>query len=230
MQFPNATVDDRAIYFPSFDALVLADLHLGRVRSSQVELPLGEHADILERIEAVCHAHEPTQVVLAGDVVHAFDSIPVEVAETITTLAETIAESGASLTVTAGNHDPVLASLDVVDPVPARRLGPETVVLHGHEEPPVDVARYVIGHEHPAITIEGMRRPCYLDCPDQRGGAAVLVLPAFSRAAPGTTVNAARTADTMSPLLTDLDRCRPIVPTDGDPLEFPALEEFRPHL
>jgi hypothetical protein len=169
-------------------------------------------------------------VVLAGDVLHAFDAVPDGVAQTVEALAESVADAGADLSVVAGNHDTQLASLESVDPVPSFRLDPETVVLHGHEEPPVAASRYLIGHEHPAITIEGQRRPCFLACPDQFDGAAVVVLPAFSRAAVGTTVNGRSAADTMSPLLTALDRCRPIVPTAEEPLEFPPLRELQEHL
>jgi len=35
----------------------------------------------------------------------------------------------------------------------------DTVVLHGHETPDDDADRYVVGHDHPTIVIEGQRRP-----------------------------------------------------------------------
>ncbi|MDR5657212.1 metallophosphoesterase [Halodesulfurarchaeum sp. HSR-GB] len=227
--FQDVTTADRAVYLPSQDTLVLADLHLGRVRSSRVELPLGEQADLMDRLDGLLETYQPSDVVVAGDLIHNFDTLSISVRDAVDTLTRTVTATGATLTVTAGNHDGLLDRLDSIDPVPAVQLG-DTVVLHGHERPTVDADRYIIGHEHPAIRIEGVRHPCTLACPDQVDGAAVLVLPAFSRVASGTIVNGQTAADTMSPLLTALDRCRPIISTDDGPLEFPSLGELRSHL
>ncbi|AOW80195.1 putative phosphoesterase, ICC [Halodesulfurarchaeum formicicum] len=227
--FQDVVVTNRAVSLPSQDTLVLADLHLGRVRSSRVELPLGEQADLMDRIDGLLETYQPSEVVVAGDLIHSFDTLSITVQDAVDTLTRTVTTTGATLTVTTGNHDGLLDHHDSIDPVPAAQFG-DTVVLHGHERPTIDADRYIIGHEHPAIRIEGVRHPCTLACPDQLDGAAVLVLPAFSRVASGTIVNGQTAADTMSPLLTGLDRCRPIVSTADGPLEFPPLGELRPHL
>ncbi|MFB6081876.1 MAG: metallophosphoesterase [Halanaeroarchaeum sp.] len=218
---------DRAVVLPERETLVLADLHLGRDATSEVELPLGERDDLRDRLAALLERFEPETVVLAGDVLHSFETVPERVPATIDALRSTVTDAGATVRVVAGNHDTMLASL-VDSPVQGRhRIDDETVVVHGHELPDVDADRYVIGHEHPAIRIEGARHPCALDCSEQVGGASVFVLPSFTRLAKGTVVNRMTAADSMSPLLTDLDACRPIVSTDDGPLRFPPLGEFR---
>ena len=139
----------------------------------------------------------------------------------------------------------------------AYRVG-DTVVHHGHAEPervePEEVeskgvepervepegvsgnsvgadavTRYVVGHDHPTIEIEGVRRPCLLYGPDAYRGADVFVLPAFTRLAPGAVVNRMRADDFQSPVVTDADALRPVVWDEeaGETLAFPPLGEFR---
>ena len=220
-------VADRAVYLSASDALVVADLHLGRDRTSAVSLPLGERVDTGDRLAALLDRYAPATVVFAGDVLHSFGSLPDRVPDALDDLRSLVDAHDATLRVLAGNHDTMLATL-VDAPVQAEhRLSDGTVVTHGHELPHTQAQRYVVGHEHPAITIEGVRHPCALDCEHQYDGASVLVLPAFTRLAKGTVVNRLSASESMSPLVTDLDACRPIVRTDDGPLAFPPLGEFR---
>ncbi|MDZ7850857.1 MAG: metallophosphoesterase [Halodesulfurarchaeum sp.] len=228
--FGDVHYEDRAVWLPERGTLVLADVHLGRARSSRVDLPIGSHANILERLDALLDRHDAEQVVIAGDLVHDFDSVSLTVAETVAEIVDLVEDRDADLVVTAGNHDTGLDRVTSIETVDGYRIDRETVVHHGHEIPETEASRYIIGHDHPAITIEGSRRPCYLNCPDQYEGCSVLVLPAFSRVAVGTTVNGRTAADIMTPLVTDLGSCRPIVRTDEEPLVFPPLGELQSHL
>jgi len=103
------------------------------------------------------------------------------------------------------------------------------LVTHGHEAPEAAAERYLVGHDHPAIEIEGRRRPCYLYGEGLYRGADVLMLPAFTRLAAGTPVNGARDGDLMSPLARRIGAFRPLVrdETADETLSFPALSEFR---
>jgi len=103
------------------------------------------------------------------------------------------------------------------------------VVTHGHELPGMEAGTYVIGHDHPAIEIEGQRRPCYLYGPGAYEGMDVLMLPAFTRLAGGVEINGLHARELQSPLLTDLGEFRPIVYDEEseEALWFPPLAEFR---
>lgn len=219
----EAAFRDRTVYFPTAGALVLADVHLGRDRASNVEFPLGERGDVLDRLGRLLDRFDPQEVVVAGDLLHSFDRVPRSVERTVAGLETRIAEAGAELVVTEGNHDTMLGSLLEVQP--ERAVG-DALVRHGHDSPEKNAPLYVIGHEHPSITIEGRRRPCYLVGPAVDGGR-VLVLPAFSRLAPGADVS--RTRRFRSPLLTTPGEYRPVVrDEEGDEtLWFPPLAEFR---
>ncbi|OVE84657.1 metallophosphoesterase [Natronolimnobius baerhuensis] len=223
---------ERAAYVPAADTLLLADLHLGRAETSRVEAPIDDGSDAQNRLASLLAQTEPDTVVVAGDLLHAFDRVPLRVARDLEALESTIAEAGASLVVTPGNHDTMLESVFDGETSPEYRLPDgETVVCHGHEEPTIydDVERYVIGHDHPALAIDGRKRPCVLYGPGVYDGADVLVLPAFTRLAGGATVNRMRARDFQSPLVTDADAFYPAVWDDGQeaPLWFPPLGECR---
>ncbi|MFW5924258.1 MAG: metallophosphoesterase [archaeon] len=222
-----AELQGRATYFEALDAMVLADLHLGRDRTSAVELPVGERDDVPNRLAALLEESQPETVVLAGDVLHSFDRVPTGVSGTLDRIQTIVEEHDATVVVLEGNHDTMLSTILDVPLQSSYRLDQETVATHGHVVPTVSADRYVIGHEHPAIRIEGQRHPCALDCPDQYDGTSVFVLPAFTRLARGTLVNDLDAADSVSPMLTDLDPCRPIVHLDDGPLAFPPLADFR---
>jgi len=225
---------ERAAFFPTHDALVVADLHVGRGEASAVSFPVGEREDLVARIDALCARFDPERVVIAGDVVHTFSAVSDRSRETLAALREACDASGAALELVAGNHDTSLAKawggpLREAVVLDDGADAPRTVVCHGHEPPPVAGDRYVIGHVHPTIEIEGDRRPCFLRGDGVYRDADLLALPAFTRLAPGVAVNEMRTDAFNSPLVTDADRLAPVVfdPDGGEPLRFPPLGAFR---
>jgi putative SbcD/Mre11-related phosphoesterase len=239
----DATLRDRAVLLG--ETLVCADLHVGKARTSNVDLPLGEREHLLGRLGALLDRYDPSEVVVAGDFLHSFDHVPSDVQETTTALKRRVRDAGARLVVTPGNHDAMLDSVwqepteneYVLSGVPAvieSEVGTDTtgqtVICHGHAAPETEANCYVIGHDHPAITIEGKKWHCYLYAPDVYRDAAVLVLPAFTHLAGGVSINQRRgTATLTSPLVTDLDRFQPIVRDEeaDETRAFPPLGEFR---
>ena len=248
--FGDAAFAERAVYLPAHDALVVADLHVGRGEASAVSLPLGERADLVDRLGVLLDRFGPDTVVVAGDAVPPVDRVTDRARGTLNALRDRCEASGAALELVAGNHDAALADawdgpvreelvLNGGEDSDADAAGaPRTVVCHGHEAPSTAADRYVIGHVHPTIEIEGDRRPCVLSGDGAYRGADLLVLPAFTRLAPGVAVNDMETGAFDSPLVTDADRLAPVVvdPTStgaadgsegGEPLRFPPLGEFR---
>jgi hypothetical protein len=253
----DTAVHDRAVYLPTVDAVVVADLHVGRADASDVAAPLGEGADLAARLASVVERFAPGTVVFAGDVLHEFGRVGDVARETIGDLSEVCLDAGARPVMVAGNHDGLLSTVWDGDVHEAYRLDEAgdgdrraddggtggdrdggaggVVVCHGHEEPPTgsdgraDTALYVVGHDHPAITIEGQKRPCFLYGEGQYRGGDLLMLPAFTRVAAGVVVNGMRTRDFRSPLVRDADALRPIVwdQSRDEALTFPPLGRFR---
>ncbi|MFC7027700.1 metallophosphoesterase [Halomicroarcula sp. GCM10025324] len=220
------TYDDRALLLDG--TLVLADLHLGRGTGGNLELPIGSGADVARRFETLVDRHRPSEVVVAGDLLHSFQTVPRTVESVVESLRATCVDRDADLIVTPGNHDTMLESVwDGPSPA-SHRIG-DTVVCHGHEVPEAEADRYVVGHDHPTIAIEGQRRPCYLVGPEQFRGATVVMLPSFNTLNAGVEVNRMQAADFQSPLVTDADRLEPVVWDESgrEAVTFPALGEFR---
>jgi putative SbcD/Mre11-related phosphoesterase len=225
----DCTLDDRALVLD--DTLVVADCHVGRGPASTVELPVGDGAEMLDRIEGLLTRHDPDELVVAGDLLHSFQTIPRTVGDVVDSLSGLARDAGARMVVTPGNHDTMLDS--VWDgPVEREYRVADTVVCHGHDPPESDADRYIVGHDHPTITIEGRRRPCYLAGRGVYRGADVVMVPAFNRLLRGVEINEMRAGDFMSPLVTDADAFAPVVYDEDsrETLAFPPLGEFRHRL
>ncbi len=224
-------IRDRAVVLD--DVLLISDLHIGRGSASSLDLPVGDGVDMIHHFESLCEATTPEEVVIAGDVLHSFETIPRRVRKTVSGFHQIADEYDAELTVTPGNHDTLLDSVWDGTTTPEYLLERcNTVICHGHREPETAAERYIIGHDHPTISIEGQRRPCVLAADDAYRGAGVLMLPAFNRLVPGVEINEMRSSDFLSPLVEDADRFAPIVRdthTD-ETLHFPPLGEFRHRL
>ncbi|WIV66862.1 metallophosphoesterase [Natrialbaceae archaeon AArc-T1-2] len=224
------SVANRAVYVPDADALVVADAHLGRAAASAVDAPIADGSDVLARLEDALERFDPATVVVAGDLLHSFSRVPRGVSESVADLEAAVSRTGASLVVTPGNHDTMLEDVYDGETTADYRLSDdETVVTHGHERPDLEARRYVIGHVHPALSIDGRKRPCLLYGPDTYEGADVVVVPAITRLASGMTVNTVSGRDIHSPLVTAIDDFHPVVrdPDSEESLWFPPLGACR---
>lgn len=225
---PGFSFHGRTAYLPGVSALVVADLHAGRGAATNVGLLLDERADLLDRLNAAMAATDPETVLFAGDLCHRFGAPSERTAGTVRALAGAVRAAGARPVAVAGNHD---AGLGGVWPGPvhdAYRLVDDTLVCHGHEAVDENAERYVCGHLHPAIEIEGRKRDCFLYDPAGYRGRPTLILPAFSTFAAGLRVERRGAVD--SPLVPDPDAVRVGVVDGDDPLWFPPLSDLRPHL
>ncbi|MDS0473960.1 metallophosphoesterase [Natrinema sp. 1APR25-10V2] len=224
------SVRDRAVWFPAIETLVIADVHLGKAAASSVDAPIDDGTDVVERLRGHLEETEPNEVVVAGDLLHSFSRLPLGVERDVSRFADAVDAAGAELVVTPGNHDTMLESAFDGETTAEYRLADgETVICHGHERPESTGERYVVGHDHPALSVDGRKRPCVLYGPEAYEGAAVLVLPAFTRLAAGATVNGMRDRDFQTPLVRNPDEFHPAVRDDssGETLWFPQLGELR---
>lgn len=223
----QARFAERTVYLPEADALVLSDLHIGRDEHSAVTLPLGEREDLCARLTADIERFEPEDVVFAGDILHDFRGASVATGQSLERLATICESAGATPLLVVGNHDPLLPSVWRGEVHDAVTLEDETVVCHGHEIPDAGGERYLIGHDHPVIEVEGARRPCFLWGPEAYRGADLLMLPSFTRLAAGVPVDRLANQGFQSPLITTPNALRPVVADADEPLWFPPIREFQ---
>ena len=186
MTRPDFTLDDRAVYFPGADLLVLGDLHLGRTTRdhSKGTYPVPEYDGIERRLHALVDRHDPETVVLNGDVFHGFP-FPDEGLD----LLDDVAGRVSKLVVTWGNHEDKIPDFheDLPESVihcPSymtdTEAGQDISVLHGHETPTGPADLFVIGHLHPVVPQASSKEPCYLYGENACYDTDVLILPAFS--------------------------------------------------
>jgi putative SbcD/Mre11-related phosphoesterase len=230
---PAAVADlglrDRAVLVE--DTLVVADLHLGQGATSALDFPVGDGTDTVDRLGALLTSAEPAQLVIAGDVIHSFSTVPQGVRDALDAVTDAAADAGTSLVVLEGNHDTMLASAWDGELHASHRVG-DTLVCHGHEAPDEAAARYLIGHEHPILDAAGRRRPCYLVGEGVADGSDVVVLPTFSRLPRGVSINRLEADGFMSPLIGDPADLAPLVwdADAGEVVPFPPLGAFRDQL
>ncbi len=225
----DLTLRDRAVAIA--DTLVVSDLHLGKGSAAGLELPIGAGTTVVERLAALLDRFDPATVVLAGDVLHAFGTVPHTVTDAFEGITAAVRRADADLIVIEGNHDTMLEQVWDGDSRTSYRIE-QTVVCHGHVEPDERADRYVVGHDHPTLAVEGRRRPCYLAGDSSYRGADLVMLPAFSRLLQGVAVNDMAASDFQSPLVTDADTLQPIVWDDdaAEALGFPPLGSLRHRL
>jgi uncharacterized protein len=170
----------RAAYLPAHDALLVADVHVGKAASFRglgVPVPHGTTSGTLERLSAALQTTAATHLIVLGDLVHSSRSFA---PATLRALAAwRIAHAALRITLLRGNHDaragdpPAALRIDAMDrPL---RVGP--FVLQ-HEPAPNAEAYVLAGHVHPCVTVgargfDRLRLPCF------HFGERVGVLPAF---------------------------------------------------
>ncbi|UTF53632.1 metallophosphoesterase [Natronosalvus rutilus] len=238
---------ERAVFVPGANALVLSDLHVGKAAASRVEAPIDDGSDVIDRLERLLGCVDAETVVVAGDLLHSFSTVPRGADWTVTRLERIVADAGAEFVVTPGNHDGMLEAVyDGHAPDAYMLADGETLVCHGHEQPDLErvyaesetefenyegsnLERVVVGHDHPALSVGGRKLPCFLYARDAWRGLDVLMLPAFTRSASGVTINRARGIDLQSPMVRSLEPFHPVIRDDsaGETRWFPPIEACR---
>lgn len=170
---------DRALHWPRREALLLADVHLGKdasFRAAGLPVPVGNSTKDLSRIESLLLQTHAKRLVILGDLIHNRASHQPELANAFTLWRA--AHQELEILLIRGNHD--------------RKAGPPpanwhiTQVHEPFEDAPLLLAHYpqpagkplVCGHVHPTIPIRDFdgsfaRMPCFVVDPCQ------LILPSF---------------------------------------------------
>ncbi|WP_415399850.1 ligase-associated DNA damage response endonuclease PdeM [Synechococcus sp. W4D4] len=167
----------RAAWDPERRALLIADLHLGKAESFQVQgIPLPSDGDQgnLNRLLELSSTLGALQVLVLGDLIHSRLGLTSELQQKLSALPELM---GCELVLVGGNHDrgAVFPSLRAQ---PSFQLG-SWWLSHEPERPPAEGLLNICGHLHPVALLgqgsDRMRLPCFgLDQINHR-----LLLPAF---------------------------------------------------
>lgn len=173
-----------ALYWPSEDALIVADLHLEKgstyARRGQM-LPPYDTRETLRRLAKALDRYDAGTVIALGDSLHeegAWERIGMEELEILAIMQE----DREWIWVT-GNHDPTLG--ERLGGTVTGDIEVEGIELR-HIPRPGRVTHEIAGHMHPAakLSLHGytIRRPCFV------GNGTRLVLPAFGTYAGGLNI------------------------------------------
>jgi uncharacterized protein len=183
----------RFIWLPESRTAILADLHLGASESlAKAGLAIPDHsAARLRESWAKIIQREPRHAIIAGDLFDSPDP-PNAAYKLVNELFGTLPPEY-RLTLTPGNHDPLSPSQFIQRPceVTASVNIGDTTISHGHERLDHSPAVWIVGHQHPAVTlstrVQSAKMACYVTC-KMAAEKKLIVLPAFSRAPLGSNL------------------------------------------
>lgn len=157
---------DLALYIPSEKTLAMADLHIGYEDSlvrQGVLIPKHHFRDLVTRVEGIFKflaktKREVSVVVINGDLKHEFGRISDEEWRNTIKMLDYLLRKGKRVVLVQGNHDKILG------PIADKRnvmlvtefvIG-DVAIVHGDKEIelPPSVKTIVIGHEHPAVSLD----------------------------------------------------------------------------
>lgn len=167
---------EKCLYWPSIEALILSDLHLGKsghFRKSGIPLLQGSDALDLERIDELIKRYSPERIIFLGDLFHSSYNTEWELLSNWTKQYR-----GKQFELVQGNHD--LLPTGLYDNAGIKVY--PFLAVHGiglSHEPMPDLNLFnIYGHIHPGIRLVGkakqaIRIPCFI-LNDER-----MILPAF---------------------------------------------------
>lgn len=174
-------LEDKALYLPDFEALLVSDVHLGKAETFQsLGIPIASQVneENLARLRSLCDQTGAKDLLILGDLFHSSRSLVPEVLAGWETFLQ---EIKAKTTLIVGNHDRKLVNalppLSMRVQTDAVEIGP---LLLSHE-PALghDLALNICGHIHPVVRLrsrtDSLRLPCFFVEHDQRR----MTLPSF---------------------------------------------------
>lgn len=169
--------NQRAVFWPAQNALLLSDLHLGKAahfRKNGIALPTQVSVQDIQRLKSLVDHYRVTQVIVVGDLLHAGANTELKL------LKELIHQyTGTKFILIKGNHDRFpdyeLLDMGIHHIHPALHLDGIELI----HQLPVSKGLFITGHIHPGVSLQfpdkkRLRLPCYVLTSNQ------LILPAFS--------------------------------------------------
>ena len=180
---------DGTVLIPKFNALLVADLHLGKsasFRAGGIPVPEGIDQTTLEALTVTLQTTEASQVFFLGDLIHNRDSMTPTLIAEFTHWRE--AHSKIDMTLVRGNHDRHVRQFPEpwgLHETTSSSVGPfqllheisDSLTLDESENAGESAMFQFGGHWHPVISIgrgaDRMRLPCFVS------GLHHITLPAF---------------------------------------------------
>jgi len=192
---PDIEIIDLGLWLKKEKILIVSDFHLGyeeMLKEKGILVPRFQLKDILGRLEKILKKTKPKKIIINGDLKHEFGKILSQEWRDVLRLVDFLLKNCAELVFVKGNHDLFLG------PIAGKRgvkvvkdyLAGDKLICHGDEIKKTKAKTIIIGHEHPAITLQepGKKEKyeCFLVGKWKRKN--LIVIPSFNPLTKGTNV------------------------------------------
>ncbi|MEM3225821.1 MAG: metallophosphoesterase [Saccharolobus sp.] len=227
------------LYIKDADSIVVSDVHIGyeeEMSRKGIYIPKVQKKKFINIVNKSLSVFNTKNIIINGDFKHSFDRLTKQEREELTEILKYLKELGTNVTIVRGNHDNYISLItekfDNVKLVEDMEIG-EIYLTHGHKNiEPKDNITYIIGHEHPRISLRDKLRfsrkfQCFLNVPvKQKPNSKIIVLPAIGIYQAGNDISLIH-SNYMSNLLKEhgiLEKAKPYVIVEGEGImEFPEL-------
>ena len=205
----NIKIIDLALYLKKEKTIIISDMHLGYEESLNKQgilIPKFQFKETLERLTKIFYKVKADKIILNGDFKHEFGTISDSEWKDILKIMDFFIERCNELILIKGNHDTILGPIARKRNVAVKsyEIIGNVLVAHGDnvKVPLKEIKTIIIGHEHPAISLEHTGRvesyKCYLVGSFRR--KKLVVQPSFNLVVEGTNV---LKGELLSPFLQD---------------------------
>ena len=226
------------LYHEELDILALSDIHLGlegSVTSKGGYVPKFQLQDMIEEIKQAQRSTNASKILVNGDLKNEFNKNYYTEKKEVAEFIQEIKKIFQKVIIIRGNHDNFLEDILNRNGIELREkyIEEKNIFIHGHKklENIEEYKTVIIGHEHPALSLEddigvSERVDCIL-YGKTKENTDIIVLPAFSQISNGTRINETPKKELLSPILRNhatLSSLKPVaVSRDAGILEFPEL-------
>ena len=218
---PGIQFVDLTILIKKPKILVIGDLHIGYeeyLTSKGVLIPKFHMKELEDKLNAILEKTKPKLIIINGDIKHEFGKISDEEWRNTLKVIDLLSKH-ARLILIKGNHDNILGPIARKRNVEVRdyHVSEGIYICHGDKIPTGEEFRkaktIIIGHEHPAITIDdSIRREtykCFLL--GKYNKQNLIVMPSLNLITEGTNV---LNEKLLSPFLKDINNFKVYVVGD----------------
>lgn len=241
--FDFETVDSLpCLYNDELDLLVVSDIHLGlegSVTSKGGYVPKFQLEEIISDIERAKKETNATRILINGDLKNDFRKNYYSEKKEIDKFLREIKELFDEVIIVEGNHDNFLDEIVEKNGLEIKNRYVENNILftHGHKDIE-DIEEFdtvVIGHEHPALSLEDeigvVEKVDSIVYGEGKENVEIVVLPAFSSISNGTRINETPQKELLSPVLrkhVDINEMKAtVVSREAGVFEFPKLSKIK---
>ncbi len=227
-------------YIRPLSSIIISDTHFGyegQMSSIGTLIPAKNLDFIKDVIQKAVMNTGAERLIITGDLKNDFSDLKYYEKKEIIELAEFCNSLNIKLVVIKGNHDNYLERIKNSYNVEIKTeyiLEQGFYIAHGDELPVKDADTYIIGHEHPSIVIyrrTGAREKLKVFLWGKTyNGKNLLVIPAASIFATGTSINEIEKNDLLSPFLRDFcdfNDLNAICISEEENLNFGKLKALR---